>query len=242
MGRWKSIYPSGRRWRFLTGAILLALLSPDGALPGAIAAVVAEGTYTVIAPEKRTIPFRMVLTERGARIVPAEGETLAFSYAEKAALVLNGADKSYFLLPLDLVPPLLAEGFGYDSRALGAMASGSKKKLLGVTCAEVVVSGSSPKLTLRAWRTADPAWSREYALFERSLHLPWTTANPPAVFLGIPLAGSIEIQSRHPYKASWEIKELTRDESAAEEFIVPAGYQMDLERLLSLQGGKPRKN
>src|SRR5512139_2848846 len=125
----------------------------------ASASVVAEGTYTISAPERRSIPFRMVLTPTGARVVPTGGETLVFSYAQKSALVIDSSSRSYFLLPLELVTPLLSAGIGYDPRGLGATSSGATKKLLGQPCTEVVVSGRSPRFTLRSWRVADPGWS-----------------------------------------------------------------------------------
>lgn len=221
-------------------ALLLAALALLlGAAPRpAPAAVVAEGVYTVLAPEKTSVAFRLILTPDGARIAPSKGETLAFSYAQKSALVIDHPSRSYFLLPLEMVPPLLTEGLGYNPRGLGATASGRTKKLLGHTCSEVLVSGASPKVAVTTWRVTDPAWSREYALLERSLDLPWTAASPPMVFLGLPLAGSIEIQGKHPYKASWVINKLGRDERATEDFTIPAGYQMDMERLMSVQGSK----
>lgn len=217
----------------IPSAALLLLL----AAPAAWAAVVAEGTYTISAPERRTIPFRMVLTPTGARITPADGETLIFSYASKSALIVDPASHSYFLLPLDLVPALLAAGLGYDPRGLGASVSGATKTLLGKSCEEVLVSGKAPRLALRSWRVSDPVWSRDYARLEGALGLPWATADPPPVFVGLPLAGSLEIDSRHPYRASWEVTRLAHDPRIGEEFTVPAGYRIDLERLLSVGGG-----
>ncbi|HWR98476.1 MAG TPA: hypothetical protein VN317_08655 [Candidatus Methanoperedens sp.] len=206
-------------------------------VPGlAGAAVVAEGTYTISAPEQRSIPFRMVLTPTGARIVPRDGETLVFSYEQKSALVLDRPSRSYFLLPLELVTPLLSAGLGYDPRGLGATVSGAAKTLLGQPCNEVVVSGRSPRFTLRSWRVADSGWSRDYARLERALALPWATADPPAIFVGLPLAGSVEIEGSRPYRAAWQITRLERDDRAGEDFSVPGGYRMDLERLLSAQG------
>ena len=201
------------------------------------AAVVAEGTYTISAPERRAIPFRMVLTPTGARIAPAVGETLVFSYAKKSSLVVDAVTRSYFLLPLELVPPLLSAGLGYNPQGLGASASGATKKLLGQTCGEVVVSGRAPRFTLRSWRVADASWSRDYARLESAIGLPWAAADPPPLLVGLPLAGSLEIEGARPYRASWEITRLSRDERLGEDFTVPAGYRMDLERLLSLQGG-----
>ncbi|HEY5998336.1 MAG TPA: hypothetical protein VI078_03435 [bacterium] len=199
------------------------------------AAVVAEGTYTITAPERRTIPFRMVLTPTGARIAPARGEVLIFSYEQKSALVVDDPGRSYFLLPLELVTPLLSAGLGYDPRGLGATASGATKTLLGQPCGEVVVSGRSPRLLLRSWRVSDEAWSRDYARLERALGLPWAAASPPALFVGLPLAGTVEIDGERPYRASWQITKLARDERAGEDFSVPDGYRMDLERLLAAQ-------
>jgi len=213
----------------------LVLLAHPTARP-ARAAVIAEGTYTISAPERRSIPFRMVLTPTGARIVPARGETLVFSYAQKSALVVDDPGRSYFLLPLELVTPLLSAGLGYDPRGLGATASGATKTLLGQQCGEVVVSGRSPRLTLRSWRVSDPGWSRDYARLERALGLPWAAADPPPVFVGLPLAGSVEIDGERPYRAAWQITKLVRDERAGEDFSIPGGYRMDLERLLSAQG------
>jgi hypothetical protein len=201
----------------------------------ASAAVVAEGTYTISAPERRAIPFRMVLTPTGARITPSRGETMSFSYEKKSALIIDTTSRSYFLLPLELVPPLLAAGLGYDPRGLGAMASGTTKKLLGTSCAEVIVSGKAPRLTLRSWRVTDPAWSRDYARLEGALGLPWAVAAPPLVLVGLPLAGSLEIEGARPYRASWEITKISHDESLGENFAVPPGYRMDLERLLAVQ-------
>jgi len=215
----------------ITAAVALVLATaPTGG-----AAVVAEGTYTISAPERRVIPFRMVLTPTGARITPERGETLVFSYEKKSALIVDTASRSYFLLPLELVPPLLASGLGYDDRGLGATASGKTKNLLGTSCAEVVVSGKAPRLTLRSWRVTDPAWSRDYARLEGALGLPWATAAPPLVLVGLPLAGSLEIEGARPYRASWEITKISRDGSLGENFAVPAGYRMDLERLLAVQ-------
>jgi len=199
------------------------------------AAIVAEGTYTITAPERRSIPFRMVLTPTGARITPNRGETLIFSYEKKSALIVDGLSRSYFLLPLELVPPLLASGLGYDPRGLGATASGTTKTFLGTSCAEVIVSGKAPRLTLRSWRVTDPAWSRDYARLEGALGLPWATAAPPPVLVGLPLAGSLDIEGAKPYHASWEITKISRDESIGEGFSVPPGYRMDLERLLAVQ-------
>jgi hypothetical protein len=199
------------------------------------AAVVAEGTYTISAPERRAIPFRMVLTPTGARITPSRGETMIFSYEKKSALIVDTASRSYFLLPLELVPPILAAGLGYDPRGLGSTASGTTKSLLGTSCAEVIVSGKAPRLTLRSWRVTDPAWSRDYARLEGALGLPWATAAPPLVLVGLPLAGSLEIEGARPYRASWEITKISRDESLGENFAVPPGYRMDLERLLAVQ-------
>ena len=204
------------------------------------AAIVAEGVYTISAPERRAIPFRMILTPTGARITPDHGETMIFSYEKKSALIVDTASRSYFLLPLELVPPLLASGLGYDTRGLGAAASGTTKPVLGTPCAEVTVSGKTPKLTMRSWRATDPAWSRDYARLEGALGLPWATAAPPPVLVGLPLAGSLDIEGARPYHASWEFTKITHDESAQEGFAVPAGFRMDLERLLSLQS-KPKK-
>jgi len=201
------------------------------------AAVVAEGTYTISAPERRAIPFRMILTPTGARITPSRGETLVFSYANKSALVVDNASRSYFLLPLEFIPPLLASGLGHDGRGLGATASGATKTLLGTSCAEVVVSGRAPRFTLRSWRATDPAWSRDYARLEGALGLPWAGAAPPLVLVGLPLAGSLEIEGAKPYRASWEITKIGRDESLHEGFAIPPGYRMDLERLLAVQRG-----
>jgi len=198
------------------------------------ATVVAEGTYTISAPERRVITFRMVLTPTGARITPRPGETMIFSYEKKSALIVDTASRSYFLLPLELVPPLLAAGLGYDPRGLGATASGTTKNLLGTSCAEVTVSGKAPRLTLRSWRVTDPAWSRDYARLEGALSLPWATASPPLVLVGLPLAGSLNIEGARPYRASWEITKISRDESLGEDFAAPPGYRMDLERLLSV--------
>jgi hypothetical protein len=218
-------------------AALVALCLLALALPGAaLGAVVAEGTYTISAPERRSIPFRMVLTPTGARIVPSGGETLVFSYAQKSALVVDPPSRSYFLLPLELVTPLLSAGLGYEPRGLGATASGATKTLLGQACSEVVVSGNSPRFTLRSWRVSDPGWSSDYARLERALGLPWTAAAPPPVFVGLPLAGSVEIDGKRPYRANWQITKLMRDDRAGEDFTVPDGYRMDLERLLSVQG------
>lgn len=211
-------------------AIALVALASSAA---AGAAVIAEGIYTISAPEHRTLPFRMVLTPTGARIAPTGAETLVFSYAEKTALVLDSAARSYFPLPLDLVPPLLATGLGYDPRGLGATASGATRTILGKLCSEVVVSGKAPKLTLRSWRLTDPIWSRDYTRLELALGLPWTAAGPPAAFVGLPLAGSVEIEGARPYRAEWQVTRLSREEGVDENFTVPDGYRMDLERLLS---------
>jgi len=219
---------------FMSAAAALVLIPALAAQ----AAVVAEGTYTISAPERRTIPFRMVITPTGARITPAAGETMIFSYEKKSALIVDAASRSFFLLPLELVPALLSAGLGYDPRGLGASASGATKKLLGTSCGEVLVSGKAPRLTLRSCRVSDPAWSRDYARLEGALGLPWATAAPPPVFVGLPLAGSLDIEGARPYRASWEITKLSRDESLGEDFTVPQGYRMDLERLLSVQRGQ----
>lgn len=208
------------------------VLVPVAAAP---AAVVAEGTYTISAPERRAVPFRMILTPTGARITPDRGETMIFSYAKKSALIVDTASRSYFLLPLELVPPLLAAGLGYDARGLGATVSGTTKNLLGNSCAEVIVSGKAPRLTLRTWRATDPALSRDYARLEGALGLPWAAAAPPLALVGLPLAGSLEIEGARPYRASWVITKISSDGSLGEDFAVPAGYRMDLERLLSVQ-------
>jgi len=199
------------------------------------AAVVAEGVYTISAPERRVVPFRMVLTPTGARITPSRGETLIFSYEKKSALIVDDASRSYFLLPLELVPPLLAAGLGYDPRGLGATASGTTKVLLGTPCAEVVAVGKAPRFTLRSCRATDPAWSLDYARLETAVGLPWAVASPPLALVGLPLAGSLEIEGTRPYRASWEITKIAHDESQSERFAAPGGYRMDLERLLSLQ-------
>jgi hypothetical protein len=212
------------------GALALLQATPSPA------AVLAEGTYTITAPEQRTVPFSMILTPSGARITPGRGETLVFSYEKKTALIIDAASRSYFMLPLELVPPLLAAGIGYDPRGLGATASGATKTLLGRSCSEVVVNGNAPRFTLRSYRLADPEWSRDYARLERAVGLPWVGADPPAVFVGLPLSGRIDVEGARPYRASWEITRLSRDDQAGENFTVPAGYRMDLERLLSLQG------
>jgi hypothetical protein len=204
------------------------------------AAVVAEGTYTISAPERRAVPFRMVLTPTGARITPSRGETMIFSYEKKSALIVDTASRSYFLLPLELVPSLLASGLGYDARGLGSTATGKTKTILGTSCAEVIVNGKAPRLTLRSWRVTDPAWSRDYARLEGALGLPWATAAPPPVLLGLPLVGSIEIEGTRPYRASWEITKISREENLGESFTVPAGYRMDLERLLSVQAPRSK--
>lgn len=228
------------------GAVLTALRRLAGAWPAAVAlwllppisahaAVVVEGTYSITAPERRAIPFRMILTPTGARITPAKGETMVFSYEKKSALIVDGANRSFFLLPLELVPALLAAGLGYDPRGLGAAASGVTKKLLGTSCDEVIVSGKAPRFTMQSCRVVDPGWSRDYARLEGALGLPWTAAAPPPVFVGLPLAGSVSIEGARPYRASWEITKLSRDSAAGEDFTVPPGYRMDLERLLSLQ-------
>jgi hypothetical protein len=214
----------------------LAGLMVLGMALAAQAAIVAEGTYTISAPERRAIPFRMVLTPTGARITPSRGETMIFSYEKKSALIVDAASRSYFLLPLEFIPSLLASGLGYDARGLGSMATGTTKKFLGIPCAEVIVSGKEPRLTLRSWRATDPAWSRDYARLEGALGLPWAAAAPPPVLVGLPLAGTLDIEGARPYRASWEITKISRDESLREGFIVPPGYRMDLERLLSLQG------
>jgi hypothetical protein len=217
------------------GATLLAV----ALLPAtAGAAVVAEGTYSISAPERRVISFRMILTPTGARITPNRGETLVFSYENKSALVIDAESRSYFLLPLELIPPLLSSGLGYDARALGATSTGTTRTLLGTSCAEVVVNGKAPRSTLRTWRVTDPAWSRDYARLESALGLPWAAAAPPLALVGLPLAGSLEIEGARPYRAAWEITKISRDESLGESFVVPPGYRMDLERLISVQGRK----
>jgi hypothetical protein len=221
-------------WGAIPALTAFALLAPVGTH----ASVVAEGTYTISAPERRSIPFRMVLTPTGARIAPTVGETLVLSYAQKSALVLDARSRSYFPVPLELVTPLLAAGLGYEPRSLGATASGATKTLLGQACSEVVVSGGSPRFTLRSWRVSDSGWSSDYARLERALGLPWTVADPPPVFVGLPLAGSLEIEGARPYRASWQITKLVRDDRAGEDFSIPDGYRIDVERLLSVQ--KPR--
>jgi len=215
----------------LPAASALVLLQASAAS----AAVLAEGTYTISAPERRSVPFRMILTPSGARITPGKGETLVFSYERKTALIIDAASRSYFLLPFELVPPLLAAGIGYDPRGVGATATGATRTVLGRSCSEVVVSGSAPRFTMRSCRLADPDWSGDYSRLERAVGLPWTAAGPPAIFTGLPLSGSIDVEGNRPYRASWEITRLSRDNRAGEDFTVPAGYQMDLERLLSLQ-------
>jgi hypothetical protein len=222
--------------RSIPAAVLIVLVR----VLSAQAAIVAEGVYTISAPERRAIPFRMVLTPTGARITPDRAETLIFSYEKKSALIVDTPSRSYFLLPLELVPPLLASGLGYDARGLGATATGAEKMLLGTSCAEVIVSGKAPRLTLRSWRVTDPAWSRDYARLEGALGLPWAAAAPPLVLVGLPLAGSLEIEGARPYRASWEITKISRDESLGENFAVPAGFRMDLERLLSVQSSSSK--
>jgi len=221
----------GRRARSYSAAVALVLLSPFAAQ----AAVVAEGTYTITAPERRVVPFRMVLTATGARITPATGETLIFSYAKQSALVVDAASRSYFLLPLEFVPALLSASLGYDPRGLGVAASGATKKILGTPCAEVSVSGKAPRFTMSTCRATDPAWSHDYSRLENALGLPWATADPPAVFVGLPLSGSLDIEGSRPYRASWAITKVARDENLGENFTIPIGYRMDLERLISLQ-------
>jgi len=233
----QKIISLARRARIWIPVAITLVLSM--ALAGS-AAVVAEGTYTISAPERRAVPFRMVLTPSGARITPSPGETMIFSYEKKSALIVDTASRSYFLLPLELVPPLLAAGLGYDPRGLGATASGTTKNLLGTSCAEVIVSGKAPRLTLRSWRITDPAWSRDYARLEGALGLPWATAAPPLVLVGLPLAGSLEIEGARPYRASWEITKISRDASLGEDFAVPPGYRMDLERLLAVQPSRSK--
>lgn len=222
------------RLSIAAAALVLATATAVGA------AVVAEGAYTISAPEHRVIPFRMIITATGARITPGRGETLIFSYENKSALVVDNAGRSYFLLPLELIPPLLASGLGYDPRGLGATATGTTKMLLGTSCAEAIVSGRAPRLTLRCWRVTDPAWSRDYARLEGALGLPWAMAAPPLVLVGLPLAGSLDIEGARPYRASWEITKISRDETLAEDFTVPPGYRMDLERLLSVAPARSR--
>lgn len=227
--------PCATRMLRLGSALAVAFaIVASTVLPGNTA-VIAEGTYTISAPERRAVTFRMVLTPTGARITPSRGETMIFSYEKKSALIVDSTSSSYFLLPLELVPPLLATGLGYDPRGLGATASGTTKTILGTSCAEVVVSGKAPRFTLRSWRATDPAWSRDYARLEGALGLPWATAAPPLVLLGLPLAGSLDIEGARPYRASWEITKISRDENLREGFAAPPGYRMDLERLLSVQ-------
>lgn len=221
-----------RLGKSIPSALALVLIT---ALAGR-AAVVAEGTYTISAPERRAIPFRMVITPTGARITPSQGETMIFSYEKKSALIVDNVSHSYFLLPLELFPPLLASGLGYDPRSLGSTATGTTRMFLGTSCAEVIVSGRTPRFTLRSWRVTDPAWSRDYARLEGALGLPWATAAPPLALVGLPLAGSIDIEGARPYHATWEITKLAHDASLGENFAVPPGYLMDLGRLLSVQG------
>lgn len=230
----KAVAARANRLATALAVALVLATAPAGA------AVIAEGTYTIRAPERRVVTFSMVLTPSGARITPSRGETMIFSYEKKSALIVDAASRSYFLLPLELVPPLLAAGLGYDARGLGSTASGATKKLLGISCAEVIVRGQAPRLTLRSWRATDPAWSRDYARLEGALGLPWTAADPPLVLVGLPLAGSLEIDGKNPYRASWEITKISHDESRGEDFTVPPGYRMDLERLLSVQQPRGR--
>jgi hypothetical protein len=229
--RFSALRPAGRSIPAAAALLLLTALA-------ARAAVIAEGTYTISSPERRAIPFRMVLTPTGARITPAVGETMIFSYEKKSALIVDAASRSYFLLPLELVPALLSAGLGYDPRGLGASAPGATRKLLGTSCGEVLVSGRAPRLTLRSCRATDPGWSRDYARLEGALGLPWATAEPPPVFVGLPLTGSLDIEGARPYRASWEITRLSRADGLGEDFTVPPGYRMDLERLLALQNGR----
>lgn len=226
-----TIFPLMRLLRKTIPAAAAFVLLPSLA---AQAAVVADGVYTISAPESRSVPFRMILTPTGARITPARGETMIFSFARKAALIVDADTRSYFPLPLEVVPALLASGLGFDPRGLGADASGATRRLLGISCSEVVVSGKAPRFTLRSWRVTDPDWSRDYARLEGALGLPWAAASPPPVFVGIPLAGTLVIEGARPYRASWEITRLARDERLGEEFVVPAGYRIDLERLLTV--------
>ena len=150
--------------RVFAAVAALALLPPLAAQ----AAVVVEGTYSIAAPERRAIPFRMVLTPTGARITPAQGETLIFSYAKKSALIVDRASRTYFLLPLELVPTLLAAGLGYDPRGLGAAVSGVTKRFLDTPCEEVTVSGKAPRFTLQSCRVADPGSNSTKGCPERS--------------------------------------------------------------------------
>jgi hypothetical protein len=224
------LVPSRRLRTVFSVAVALALLPL-----AAQAAVVVEGTYSITAPERRAVPFRMLLTPTGARITPARGETMVFSYERKSALIVDAASRSYFLIPLEVVPALLAAGLGFDPQGLGAAASGATRKLLGTSCEEVTVSGRAPRFTLQSCRVADPDWSRDYARLESARGLPWSAAQPPPVLVGLPLAGSVSIEGARPYRASWEFTKITHDSSANEDFSVPPGYRMDLERLLTLQ-------
>lgn len=224
--------PRGGLARSLLVAALLACHGP------AAAAVVAEGTFSVTAPEPATVRFEVVLTPTGARIVADPGETLVFSYGRRSVLVIDPVESTYFPLPLELLNPLLETVTGYKPDGLGAAASGKTRTILGLRCQEVVVTGSTPPLSARAWRVEDPSWSSEYLLLETALGLPWTRAEGPAVLRGLPLQGQVEVRGRRPYRATWKITGLRRVPDAEEGYAVPRGFRMDLERLLSLQGGR----
>ena len=47
--------------------------------------------------------------------------------------------------------------------------------------------------------------------------------------------GSVIIEGARPYRAVWEFTKITQDSAAREDFSVPPGYRLDLERLLTLQ-------
>ena len=178
------------------------------------------------------MPFRMILTPTGARLAPAKGETPIFSYEKKSALVVDATSRSYFLLPLELVPRSSPPAWARPARPR-RRGDGDDQD-----CSEPPATRWSSAARRRASPCAPGARPTR---LEPRLRPPRRRPRPPLVhrrpapvFVGLPLAGSLDIEGAHPYRASWEITKLSRDESADEDFALP-GYRMDLERILALQ-------
>lgn len=207
------------------------------------AAVVAEGTYQINTPHNKLISFHLLVAEDGARLVSSQGKTLIFSYDQRSIIILDIGRGTYLPVPFELVPLLLEGALGYTPLSVNVRSTGRQKKILGHSCREVIFSEHSSGLIRRSWRIDDPSWNSGFHRLENSLGLFRKGSSAALEHLGIPLRGYLKISSpRHHYQASWEISKLYRKDHSGDDFVVPPGFSIDLEALLSLPsrpGTKP---
>ena len=142
------------------------------------------------------------------------------------------ASRSYFLLPLEFVPPLLAAGLGYDPRGLGARPPARRERFSGPPAARW--SSAAKRRVSRCAPGASP--TRRGAATMPGSKAPSACRGrrrPPAGLRRPSRSPDRSTSTAHGPIAPVGNHEVFARRAARREFYRPAGYRMDLERLLS---------